>query len=68
MKNQIDNVVNEFGEEWARFRQNKLTKFDHSSQFDSYFNIFPWNKINKSSVGADIGCGSGRWASMVVKK
>lgn len=68
MKNQNDNVVNDFGEEWNKFQQNKLTKIDHIGQFNSYFHIFPWDKINKSSVGADIGCGSGRWASLVVEK
>jgi len=68
MRNQIDSVVEDFGEEWERFPQNNLTDLDHIGQFNSYFHIFPWDKVNKKSVGADIGCGSGRWASLVAPK
>lgn len=68
MKNQNDSVVSDFGEEWGKFKQDKLTKNDHFGQFNSYFHIFPWERINEDSVGADIGCGSGRWASLVSPK
>lgn len=68
MKNQDDSVVNDFGEEWDRFKQDKLTINDHISQFNSYFHIFPWEKISADSIGADVGCGSGRWASLVAPK
>lgn len=68
IKNQDDIVVNDFGKEWDKFKQDKLTKNDHISQFNSYFNIFPWEKINAKTIGADIGCGSGRWATLVAPR
>ena len=68
MKNQDDIVVSDFGEEWGKFKQDKLTNSDHVDQFNSYFHIFPWHMISKNMVGADIGCGSGRWASLVAPK
>ena len=68
MKNQDDSVVSDFGKEWDRFKQDKLTRNDHISQFNSYFHIFPWEKISTDSIGADVGCGSGRWASLVAPK
>ncbi len=36
--------------------------------FDDFFSVFPWDKISSSSVGADFGCGSGRWALMVAPR
>ena len=36
--------------------------------FNSYFALFPWKKINKSSTGFDMGCGTGRWAKFVAPK
>jgi ubiquinone/menaquinone biosynthesis C-methylase UbiE len=68
MKNQDDIVVSDFGEEWGKFKQDKLTNSDHVDQFNSYFHIFPWHLISEHMVGADIGCGSGRWASLVAPK
>jgi len=68
MKNQDDSVVSDFGEEWGRFKQDKLTPNDHVGQFNSYFDIFPWERIHTNSIGADVGCGSGRWASLVAPK
>ena len=39
----------------------RLSKNDLDLGIKSYFKIFPYEKINKDSVGADFGCGSGRW-------
>lgn len=36
--------------------------------FDDYFHIFPWDTLAASSIGADVGCGSGRWASLVAPR
>lgn len=36
--------------------------------YDDYFKVFPWDSLPKNAVGADVGCGSGRWAVMVAPK
>ena len=45
---------------------NALTKIichlTNAKIFNEYFAVFPWKLINNKSIGADIGCGSGRWA------
>jgi ubiquinone/menaquinone biosynthesis C-methylase UbiE len=64
-----DRVVEAFGEEWGHFTQAPLSLDDKEGGFRSYFSIFPWDSLPKSGgVGADIGCGSGRWASMVAPR
>ena len=68
MKNSDKSVVADFGEEWSRFQQDQLTTYDFSSQYESYFHIFPWKQLSQNPVGADIGCGSGRWAQEVAKR
>ena len=67
-KNIDDQVVQDFGSEWSRFDQSKLSENDHHDMFDGYFHIFPWQILQSNSVGADIGCGSGRWAALVAPK
>lgn len=65
-KTNIDpNVVRDFGYEWSRFDQSSLSATDQAEMFKGYFNIFPWGSLPPGSIGADIGCGSGRWASLV---
>jgi ubiquinone/menaquinone biosynthesis C-methylase UbiE len=39
---------------------------DREAIFQSYFHIFPWNKLPPNPIG--IGCGSGRWSVMVAPK
>ena len=65
-------VVDGFGKEWKRFSQRtnntrNLSK-DLEQGFRSYFKIFPWNKVTNNSVGFDLGCGSGRWATYMAPK
>ncbi len=61
-KDNIDHeVVKDFGNEWKSFTQKDLSKDDLYQGIQSYFRIFPYNKINSESIGADFGCGSGRW-------
>lgn len=67
-RNIDDQVVKDFGSEWSRFDQSKLSESDHQGMFESYFHIFPWHVLSSNSVGADIGCGSGRWAALVAPK
>ncbi|TRZ92013.1 MAG: class I SAM-dependent methyltransferase [Methanosarcinales archaeon] len=64
-KNLDVNVVKHFGSEWSRFDQSGLSATDHTEIFNDYFHIFPWSDLPSNAVGADIGCGSGRWAMLV---
>ena len=61
-------VVRDFGSEWSRFDQSSLSAVDQAEMFKSYFNIFPWDSLPPGSIGADIGCGSGRWAFLVASR
>ena len=61
-------VIKDFGNEWNEFDQSALTKDELKKLFDRYFHIFPKNKLNKKSIGFDLGCGSGRWAKFVAPK
>lgn len=68
MKNIDKKTVFDFGSEWNKFDQNNMNKEELRLMFNSYFSIFPWNKINNSHVGFDLGCGSGRWAKIISNK
>jgi ubiquinone/menaquinone biosynthesis C-methylase UbiE len=61
-------VVEDFGKEWEKFNQNSLSESDLKFAFNQYFNIFPFEKINRNSEGFDMGCGSGRWAKLIAPK
>jgi len=61
-------VINNFGKEWKSYSQNDLPEDQHVSQFNNYFEIFPWERISKDSIGFDAGCGSGRWALLIAPK
>ena len=61
-------VVRDFGSEWSRFDQSGLSAADQAEIFNGYFHIFPWDSLPPGSIGADIGCGSGRWASLVAPR
>jgi len=57
-----------FDDEWVRFDQSRLTDAQKRRLFDQYFDIFPWHLVDAHSEGADFGCGSGRWASLVAPR
>jgi SAM-dependent methyltransferase len=59
-----------FGHEWSTFRQSDaaLSAEDRAAIFESYFHIFPWDRLPASSTGMDVGCGSGRWSVMVAPR
>ena len=61
-------VIEDFGNEWNKFDQSKLSDFELKKIFKDYFKIFPFHKISKKSVGFDMGCGTGRWAKLLVPK
>jgi len=58
-------TVNSFGDEWAQFDQSELINQEWETMFQTYFGIFPWDMVNETSEGFDMGCGSGRWAKGV---
>ena len=61
-------TVDSFGDEWSRFDQRDMPHEEAKRHFDAYFSVFPWDKINESSEGFDIGCGTGRWARFVAPR
>jgi ubiquinone/menaquinone biosynthesis C-methylase UbiE len=70
-KENIDKkVVDDFGFEWSIFdNEAELSNTNLKEIWEDYFHIFPWNILPRSGgVGADIGCGSGRWAKFVAPK
>ena len=66
--NLASDVVEAFGEEWARFDQSGVSDAERARTHEGYFGIFPWNALPKDAVGADIGCGSGRWAKLTAAR
>lgn len=69
MSANIDNkVVDGFGDEWTRFDQTGLDSAELQRLFDSYFHIFPWQRLASNASGFDLGCGSGRWAKLVAPR
>ena len=58
-------TVRGFGDEWSRFDQSNLEIEERQRIFDDYFSIFPWERVGPTSIGVDVGCGSGRWAAVV---
>lgn len=61
-------VVEDFGKEWSSYSQDELPKRESEEEFLNYSKIFPFNIIGTNSVGADFGCGSGRWAKHFAPK
>jgi len=68
MSNLDPKTVEGFGEEWAAFDQRELNRTELADRFDEYFAIFPFAALPKNAEGFDLGCGSGRWASLVAPK
>jgi len=61
-------TVEGFGQEWKCFNQQGLSDCELKKIFSDYFHLFPWEVLPPKSEGADIGCGSGRWAKFVVSR
>ena len=69
MSSNLDSkTVEGFGAEWSKFDQSDLEESEHEKIFESYFAIFPWDRLTGKAVGFDLGCGSGRWAKKVAPK
>lgn len=61
-------TVASFGHEWASHDQSGMTDGEKKRMFDCYFGIFPWASLSANAEGFDMGCGSGRWASIVAPR
>lgn len=62
-------VIKNFGNEWNRFSQFKENDKKLKKIFNDYFHIFPKKKFfTKKKIGADFGCGSGRWSMFIAPK
>ena len=57
-----------FGEEWSAYDQSELDAAERERLFDDYFSVFPFGSLPAGAEGFDLGCGSGRWASLVAPK
>jgi len=66
--NRDSKTIKSFGDEWNKYDQSDLSFDDSLRYFNEYFNVFPWHKITKDSVGFDMGCGTGRWAKHIASK
>ena len=61
-------TVASFGHEWASHDQSGLPEAEKLQMFDDYFRIFRWSELPPNAEGFDMGCGSGRWASIVAPR
>jgi SAM-dependent methyltransferase len=68
MPNLDKEVVDDFGAEWSRFDQSALSEAEKRALFERYFAVFPWDALPPDAEGFDLGCGSGRWASLAAKR
>lgn len=66
--NRDERVIEGFGAEWDRFDQQALGDEERQAIFRDYFAIFPWADLPSGAAGADVGCGSGRWARVVAPR
>jgi ubiquinone/menaquinone biosynthesis C-methylase UbiE len=66
--NRDEAVIAAFGAEWSTFDQAALSEQERTELFSQYFANFPWARLPDGAVGADIGCGSGRWALSVAPR
>jgi SAM-dependent methyltransferase len=67
-RNLDEATVAGFGREWAEYDQTPLSRAELEWMFDAYFHIFPFAALPKLAEGFDLGCGSGRWADLVLPK
>lgn len=68
MKNIDIKTVEDFGEEWDKFDQSDIPEGELKKSWAQYFDIFPFDELSFDAEGFDMGCGSGRWAKLVLEK
>jgi len=60
--------VDGFGYEWTKFDQSEVDRAELETVFSQYFSLFPWDTLAAGALGFDLGCGSGRWASLAASR
>ena len=61
-------TVQGFGKEWPAYTQVALEAAEQTRMFDLYFSIFPFDELPAGAEGFDLGCGSGRWAELALRR
>src|SRR5689334_9089948 len=61
-------TIRGFADEWAAFDQTVLSDHEREELFQSYFGIFPFERLPANAEGFDLGCGSGRFAAVMAPK
>jgi len=61
-------TVRRFGLQWQKFDHGGRPVTELKETFESYFALFPWEELPPDPVGADVGCGTGRWAQFVAPR
>ena len=67
-KNYDSDVIDDFGDEWDAYDQSTVSFEELEKQFSEYFKVFTWNENIQNGIGADFGCGTGRWARFVAER
>ncbi len=65
MKNKVEKVIEDFGNEWASYTQEEISDEELGNSFDDYFKLVDLTALPEGCIAADVGCGSGRWAKLV---
>ncbi len=65
MKNKVEKVIEDFGNEWVSYTQEEISDEELGNSFDEYFKIVDLAVLPAGCIAADVGCGSGRWAKLV---
>ena len=58
-------TVEGFGDEWSRFDQSELSAAELREIGRRYFSLLPLESLTPTMKVMDVGCGSGRWATLV---
>jgi ubiquinone/menaquinone biosynthesis C-methylase UbiE len=61
-------TVEGFGAEWKRFDFEGHPEAELAEVFGQYFSLVDWDALPKGARAFDVGCGTGRWASLVAKR
>ena len=63
-----ESVVRHFGKEWKTFTNDERPQYCLESEFNAFFEIFPWESLPEHAEGFDAGCGTGRWAAFIAPR
>jgi ubiquinone/menaquinone biosynthesis C-methylase UbiE len=61
-------TVESFGAQWRTFDQSGMPTAELEERFGEYFHLFPWDDLPADAEGCDLGCGTGRWATVVARR